>query len=139
MTRYVVDASVAVKWYLTEEHSTAASLLLADEHERIAPELIMIESAQVLAKRERLGEISASDAQASLVALRHSTHLEESAPLVSAALDIALAHHRSVYDSLYVALAIREGCQLVTADRRLYNALSLPLRDTMLWIGDFPS
>jgi predicted nucleic acid-binding protein len=136
VTRFVVDASVAIKWYLTEEHSAAAALLLADEHERIAPELIIVESAQVLAKRERRGEISAPDAQASLAALRDSTHLEESASLVNAAFDIAIAHHRSVYDSLYVALALRETCQLVTADRRLYNALSLPLRDTMLWIED---
>ena len=136
MTRFVVDASVAIKWYLTEEHSAAAALLLADEHERIAPELIIVESAQVLAKRQRLGEISVPDAQASLVALRDSTHLQGCISLVSAALDIALTHHRSVYDSLYVALAMRDGCQLVTADRRLYNALSLPLPNTMLWIED---
>ncbi len=43
---------------------------------------------------------------------------------------------RSIYDSLYVALALRERCKLVTADRRLYNALSLAFSDTMLWVED---
>jgi predicted nucleic acid-binding protein len=139
VTRFVIDASVAIKWYLAEEHSVAATRLLSQEHERIAPELILVEAAQVLAKRARLEEISASEAQASVVALRDSIQLAESASLVSAALDIALAHRRSVYDSLYVALALRETCQLVTADRRLYNALSLAFRDTMFWIGDVRS
>jgi len=136
VTRFVVDASVAVKWYLTEEHSSAAERLLADQHERIAPELILVESANVFVKRQRRGELSASDARASLVALHDSIELRESAPLVSAALDIALVHQRSAYDGLYTALAIQEGCQLVTADRRLYNALSLAFSDTMLWIED---
>jgi predicted nucleic acid-binding protein len=52
-----------------------------------------------------------------------------------------LAHQyiRSVYDALYVALALQEGCQLVTADGRLYNALRPVLPDTMLWVGDLPA
>jgi predicted nucleic acid-binding protein len=43
---------------------------------------------------------------------------------------------RSAYDSLYVALALDERCQLVTADRRLYDATSPIYPDTMLWIED---
>jgi predicted nucleic acid-binding protein len=138
LTRFVVDASVAVKWYLTEEHSSSAERLLAEEHERIAPELALVEAAQVFVKRQRRGEISASDAHASLIALANSIEFRESATLVSAALDIALAHQRSAYDGLYVVLAMREGCPLVTADRRLYNALRESLEATMLWVDDVP-
>lgn len=32
-------------------------------------------------------------------------------------------YQRTVYDCLYLALAVREGCQMVTADERLYNRL----------------
>lgn len=65
--------------------------------------------------------------------------LKDTATLVGAALEIALAFDRSVYDSLYVALALRDDCQLVTADRRLYNALAPALSETMLWIEDDPA
>jgi predicted nucleic acid-binding protein len=44
-------------------------------------------------------------------------------PLLPRALEIAKQHRRSVYDCLYVALAEREQCQLVTADGKLVNAL----------------
>ncbi len=58
--------------------------------------------------------------------------------LTTQACGLALDHDRSVYDALYVALAVDEGCQLVTADRRLYNALAPHLPETMLWIEDVP-
>ena len=136
MTQFVVDATVAVKWYLTEEHSDAAERLLVDDHRRMAPELILVECANVLVKRQRRGELSSGDVQASLATLGDLIELRESATLVSAALDIAVVHERSAYDSLYLALALREGCRLVTADRRLYNGLSPTFHDTMLWVAD---
>jgi predicted nucleic acid-binding protein len=49
--------------------------------------------------------------------------LHDSAPLLPRALEIATLARRSVYDSLYIALAEREGCELVTADQRLYNSV----------------
>ena len=58
--------------------------------------------------------------------------------LTTRACDLAMNHERSAYDALYVALAVDEGCQLVTADRRLYNALAPHLPETMLWIENVP-
>ncbi len=43
--------------------------------------------------------------------------------LMEAALEIALAHGRTVYDAIYVALAVARDCALVTADERLVRAL----------------
>ena len=138
MTRFVVDASVAVKWFLTEEHSAAAERLLTTHHERLAPELVFIEAAHVFVKRHRRGELSTSDAQVSLAALHDTLQVRESASLVSTALDLAFTHQRSAYDGLYVALALRESCELVTADRKLYDALSPQLPSTILWVEDIP-
>ncbi|MGH7200511.1 MAG: type II toxin-antitoxin system VapC family toxin, partial [Planctomycetaceae bacterium] len=45
------------------------------------------------------------------------------------AYQLAVAHQRSVYDSLYLALSAREQCSFVTADERLANAVG----------GAFPS
>jgi predicted nucleic acid-binding protein len=55
------------------------------------------------------------------------------AGLVKSAIDIALRHGRSMYDSIYVALAVASKCALVTADEKLVNALAtyLPVR----WLG----
>lgn len=53
--------------------------------------------------------------------------------LIEDALSIALANNRTVYDSLYIALAVQRGVNLVTADERLANAVAarLPVK----WLG----
>jgi len=53
--------------------------------------------------------------------------------LVREALELALSHGRTVYDSLYVALAMESRSELITADERLANALAarLPVK----WLG----
>ena len=44
---------------------------------------------------------------------------------------------RTVYDSLYVAMAVQIDCRLVTADEKLYNAFKGgPLGARMLWVED---
>jgi predicted nucleic acid-binding protein len=55
--------------------------------------------------------------------------------LLPEAIEIAFAHDRSVYDCLYVALAIRYKIEMITADERLANALAarLPVK----WLGAF--
>jgi predicted nucleic acid-binding protein len=45
---------------------------------------------------------------------------------------------RSFYDGLYVALAARAGCPLVTADRKLYNSLrDGDLAESLIWVENF--
>jgi predicted nucleic acid-binding protein len=47
-----------------------------------------------------------------------------SSQLLESALEIAIETGRSVYDSLYLALAVAHKCPMITADKRLVNALS---------------
>ena len=57
-------------------------------------------------------------------------------PLLAMAIDLAIQTSRTVYDCLYVALAIREACEMITADQRLVNALAGgPLERYVGWIG----
>lgn len=51
MTRYVVDASVAIKWFLPEVHSEPASRLLREERYLLVPDLIWAEFGNVLGKK----------------------------------------------------------------------------------------
>jgi predicted nucleic acid-binding protein len=52
--------------------------------------------------------------------------------LIEAAIQIARAYHRTVYDCIYVALAVETRSEMVTADERLANSLpGLPV----VWLG----
>lgn len=124
--RYVLDASVGLKWELPEPDSDKSGRLRDGfrngVHELIAPESFTLEIAHGLTKAERQGRIS--DATALwLDAMTTCPDLFPFAPLMYRALQIAKQARIGVYDCLYVALAEREGCELVTADDRLVRAL----------------
>lgn len=53
--------------------------------------------------------------------------------------EIAQAWERSFYDSLYLALSAALDCPLVTADRKLYNALQGRSSGLdLVWVADIP-
>lgn len=140
MTRLVVDASVAIKWFLREVHADAAKRFLDPNHELMAPDLIWAEFGNVLWKRRRRGEITATTARAMLADFkRFPIATTPVAPIIEVALDIADQLGRSVYDCLYLALATRTECRLVTADRRFCAAVrDSALASHMLWVADVP-
>ncbi len=138
MTTYIVDASVAVKWFLREEHSPIAIRLLESEHSLIAPSLLHTEVANAMWKRVRRSELSIEDARTHVEQLATVVSLASISGGVAQALEIAIRFSTTVYDSLYVAFAQQLQCQLVTADRRLHNALQAHLPETMVWIEDVP-
>ncbi len=70
MSPFVVDASVAAKWLLEEKHSDAAGRLRAYPSELHAPDFVQIELANVVAKHERRGLLSATEASATAELLR---------------------------------------------------------------------
>jgi predicted nucleic acid-binding protein len=138
VTPLVVDASVVTKWLLPEVHSTAARRILAAEHTLLAPDLVWAELGNTLWKRLRSGEIATEDARDLLRDFRRFPIVTTTiVTLIDAALEIATHLDRTVDDSLYLALALGKRCCLVTADRRLYNALKRgPLASTLVWVED---
>ncbi len=124
MTRHVVDASVTIKWFIEEVHAEAARCLLADPYELIAPDLWWPECGNILWKKVQRTELTAEEARLVRAGLEEQAlRIYPSALLIESALEIALDTGRSVYDSCYLALALLTDCRLVTADRRLFNAL----------------
>lgn len=119
----VIDASVALKWVLEEENSEAADRLLNEE--LIAPSLWLLEAANALWRRALRGDITTAEAQERLIELFNApvttVPLEEDV-LAATRLAAELAH--PVYDCLYLALAIREGTHVVTADRRFVDTVA---------------
>ena len=56
--------------------------------------------------------------------------------LLDKAFELACEHGRTVYDSIYLALAVEERANLVTGDKRLYNAMHrTSLANRMVWVG----
>src|SRR4051794_31357084 len=108
--KYVIDTSVAFKWVVTEVDSDKAIRLRDDFnnalHDLLAPDLFPTEIANALAVAERGGRIKPGEGGTFFAdVLKNSPLLQLAIPLLP----------QSVYDSLYVALAEREGCELVTA------------------------
>jgi predicted nucleic acid-binding protein len=138
VTRVVVDASVAVKWFLPEELSTEARQLLAPEYELLAPDLLWAELGNVLWKKHRRREVDQQMATRLLHDFsRVPIEFHASERWTQAALDLAIRHGVTVYDGLYLALATGNGCRVVTADRRLHEAVGVGVMGHVVgWVGE---
>jgi len=124
---FVLDCSIAAKWVFPEPDRASAVQLLdryeAGEISLIAPDLLMMEFASLLAKRTRRKLISVSQSRDAfrLMTIWAPRLVDTRARLVDA-LDLSLQHQLSLWDCIYLALAIEYGCPFLTADRRLFRA-----------------
>jgi predicted nucleic acid-binding protein len=125
MTLYVVDASVVAKWFFPEQHTSESRRLLSPRNTLLAPDLIWCELGNIAWKRVRRGEITTDEA-GQLVAdmVRLPLDVGPTQGLLAPALELAIANDRTVYDCVYLAMAIDRKCRFVTADERLVNALA---------------
>ena len=126
--KYVLDASVALKWVLQEPGSDKAVVLRegfrSGVHDLLAPDVFVAEIAHALARAERRNIIAPPKGAVLLADLLTTVpRLSSSLPLLPEAFSIASAVRISFYDCLYVALADREECELLTADARLVELL----------------
>jgi predicted nucleic acid-binding protein len=120
----IVDASVAIKWFIDEPGSAAARRLWRYEPDLVAPDLIVPEVCNAAWRKVRLGE--SDPVQAKEIALRLRDGVLEfraTAPLAPRAIELALDLDHPVYDCFYMALADAEEVRLVTADQRLQSCL----------------
>jgi len=136
----VIDASVGLKWFIPEVHSTEARRWRDPSHELHTLTVFFdIEIANALWKKIQRAELSTADAAqilTQLPSLPVARHAEVA--LLSSALSLAAQIQRTVYDSLYLALAIELDGRMVTADQRLYNSVSAtPLANRIVWVADF--
>jgi predicted nucleic acid-binding protein len=136
--RLVVDASVAVKWFLPEIYSQAASRLLNGEFELMAPDLIWSELGNVLWKRWRRREVTREVASEILSDFkRYPLGIVLSGPIAADTWRLATTSNRSFYDNVYLALAETLKCPLVTADSKFYNALKgSHLSSPLIWVEE---
>jgi predicted nucleic acid-binding protein len=124
----VIDASVLVKLFLPEAGSESATVLLESagiERRRVVPDLAPVECANVLRTSVRRGILSAAVAQQSVADLRRlPVDVWPSDELLEPAFDLALSYNITVYDAVYIALAVAIDLPLITADEALVRKLS---------------
>lgn len=125
MSVFVVDASVVIKWFVPEIHSDTARRLLILHHEYLAPDLLFAETTNTIWKKIRRGELKLDEGRRLVADIgRIAVETVSCRALAEDAHALANATGRTVYDALYVALAVRLNTQLITADDRLGAALS---------------
>ena len=139
----VIDASVAVKWLLSESETDKAEAVLTACQQRgiipLAPEILTAEVSSALWKRVMRGFLDADRA------LSLFSHFERIRPtlapignLAGLALRLALRHRQSIYDCLYIALALETPCDLVTADETFHRAFT-PIYPQIRLLRDWPT
>jgi predicted nucleic acid-binding protein len=140
LTTVVVDASVAAKWLIEEEGTAAALRLRSPDYELVCPDLLFLEVGNVVWRKVRAGEVDPADGRAMVAAILDAPfEVEPAAALLPAAWEIAVRHDRTVYDGVYLALAVALDAPLVTADRRLARGLeTTALRGRILDVEDLP-
>ncbi len=120
----VVDASVVLKWFVPEAGSDAASRLLASGERLEAPDLLFAEIANAIWKKVLRGQLTRAESQLLVSDIEKiAVDTTPCRALASDAHAIALITSRSVYDSMYVALALRRDTRVITADERFFHAL----------------
>ncbi len=141
MSLVVVDASVAAKWFLPGDSEILGdeAFALLEKYERdevrfIVPDLFYVEIGSAIWKAVRLGRFARASGEEALLSLtQREFHTVASLKLLDSAFQIATDYGRTIYDCLYVALAVQSETQLITADERLVNALAahFPVK----WLG----
>jgi predicted nucleic acid-binding protein len=140
LTSYVLDASVAAKWFLLaadEPLSTEALRLLRlyakAQVSLLVPDLFFPEFSNIFRKAERRGRCNAATADTAVSEILHGGFSTfPTSPLIEPAIQIARTFDRTVYDCIYVALAVETNTHLVTADEKLANSLpGMPVT----WLG----
>jgi predicted nucleic acid-binding protein len=139
LTSYVLDPSVDAKWFLRVGEPLAAEAFQpfegyrAGETDFLVPDLFFAEFANILWKAQRRGRCDATFADSAireLIGIGFPAF--SSFSLIEAAIQIARAYQRTVYDCIYLALAVETRSEMVTADERLANSLpGLPV----VWLG----
>jgi predicted nucleic acid-binding protein len=120
MSRFILDTSVAVAWYLPEVFAESArtwqSRMVDGRIELVVPSLHFWEFANVLRTHVRDRTLDAELAS-EIWALHLDAPLQVIEPPTESVLKLALEYHATAYDAVYIALAVHLDVPLLTAER----------------------
>ncbi|MYC64882.1 MAG: type II toxin-antitoxin system VapC family toxin [Acidobacteriia bacterium] len=121
----VVDASVAAKWLIAEPDSEIAAMLLEGSFDLHAPRLLASEIGNMLWRKAvdgSLDDYEAARLASALLDMPLQWRDDERTCVEAVRLAVELGH--PAYDCTYLALALRIGTKVVTADKRFVSAVA---------------
>jgi predicted nucleic acid-binding protein len=127
---FVIDANVAVKWYVEQHGAHNARAVMSSGDHLIAPDLLVAEVANALWVHVRSRDIALDNALEAIGELPQLVGLVSAADLAQGALRMAHDLVCSPYDCMYAVLAIEQKCGFVTADRKFAERLRASRRLT---------
>ena len=120
----VFDASVVAKWFLDDPLAAAARDTRLAFRPAVAPDIMLLEVANVMRRYVVQGELEAGTATENLSVTKAVVELFDHAPLMDEAFSLACRFDHSMTDCLYAVLARRLNLPLVTADGKLDRKLA---------------
>ncbi len=140
--KYVLDASVALRWELPNALTPKALKLREDYrnhiHELIVPSIYSGEIASALTKAERQKIILVGDSLGLIAKILKTTPaVFPYETLLIRAADISSKTRCGFYDACYAALGEQEGCEVVTADDKFLRAVQSTLSH-VISLASFP-
>lgn len=115
--KQIVDTSVVVKWFVSEEGEAAAEALIGQA--LLAPDLLLIEVSNVAWQKWRRKEIGREQAEFAQTMVSSFVEFVPSQPFAKRALAIAMELDHPLYDCIYLAAAESFGLPIITADKRM--------------------
>ena len=125
MSVFVVDASVVTKWFVPEIHSEAARRWLDVSHDYIAPDLLFPEVGNVVWKKVRRKELEETEGRQLVMDLAQvAVETVATRSLLQDGLALALTAGITVYDAMYLTLAVRLETEVITGDERFADKIA---------------
>jgi predicted nucleic acid-binding protein len=141
MKELVLDASVVLKWYLPDEECGQEAFNILEQHVAgdvalFAPTILPYEVLNALLVAERMARIAKKVTKKAFHAfLELEIVFQDAFSDYPDILSMARSFQRSAYDASYLSLAKKNNIDLVTGDKRLYNAVKDKLK-WVKWVGD---
>jgi len=125
----VLDANVAVRWFVDLPHKRQARAIVESGQTLLAPDLLIAEVGNTLWRYVKAGDYELEHATASMAALpSFFTEIVSAVSLSMEALRMAKSLDHSVYDCLYAVLAVERRAAFITDDRRFAEKLRVSRR-----------
>lgn len=122
---YVIDASVAVKWFIWEEGTEESNKLLEQLTIFYVPDLFLMEIDSIITKKVRRNELTVSDAHQKRRTFRQLPYMLISyKQLEEFAFRLATEFSITLYEAAYLATAVDYDATFYTADKHLVNVMS---------------
>ncbi len=145
MTIYVIDASVAMKWLFEKPHREEAKRYLLPSLKQIAPDFVIVECVNAIRKKVVFNQLSQDEGDNGVEMLIKRkddlfTELFPANDFIKRAYELSKSLNKHpIPDCLYLALAEKENCITVTADRKFYNQVVVSDFSSFLaWVEDPP-